>query len=156
ITNNPTWVPTASAIYVVVPVGGSSGYNGQGTVNYLGAYYATANICSVGGASNPSDGSTVDDWFTQTFSHELAERITDPTSGGVEINFPTDPSYPGYVGYFTPHVNNNPSRADNSPWFVNSAQIGDNEQELGGDQHYGYRLTGSNGVKVKVQSFWSA
>jgi hypothetical protein len=155
LSKNSSWVANASSIFAVIPVGGSSGYNGQGTVTYQGSS-VTANICSVGGASNPTTGSITDDWFTQTFSHEVAERITDPGAGGVSITFSSAANFPGYVGYNTPNVNNDPTRTDNQPWMANSAQIGDGEQELSGDQHYGYRLTGSNGANVKVQSFWSA
>jgi hypothetical protein len=148
IANNPSWDPAkvAAPIYVVVPVGGSAGYNSQGTYNST-----TINICSVGGASSTTDGSTVEDWFGQTFSHEVAERISDPASGGVGVSFSSDPSFPAYISYYAPHVNNNPGQAAQQAWFANSGQIGDGEQELGGDQHYGYKLNG-----VKVQSFWSA
>jgi hypothetical protein len=151
--NNPSWVPTPSAIYVVIPVGGSSGYNGQGAVNYLGLPSLTlsANICSVGGASNPSDGSTVDDFFTQTFSHEVAERISDPVNGGVGISFSTASSFPGYVNPNPPNVNNNPNLPGNLAYLAGSIQIGDGEQEPGSQPHYGYRLNGA-----KAQSFWSA
>jgi hypothetical protein len=155
LTNNSSWVANSSSIFVVIPVGGSSGYNAQGTATYQGSS-VTVNICSVGGASNPNTtpGTTTEDWFTQTFSHEMAERISDPGAGGVSVSYSTDLSFPGYVGYFTPNVNNDPTRTDNQTWMADGGQIGDGEQELSGDQHYGYRLNGVKGVKV--QSFWSA
>jgi hypothetical protein len=168
ITNNPSWSPllTQVPIYVVIPVGGSSGINGQGTWILPGTTAALPiHICSVGGASD-SSGNTVQDWFTQTYSHEVAERITDPTDpGGVRVNYPTDPFYPGYYSPVWLDVNNSPSPNpwdpgfQDQPYANNSTQIGDGEQEIGGQAHYGYRETGivdGKQVQVKVQSFLSA
>ena len=154
IAANPSWAPpgpsiTQSPIYVVIPVGGSAGYNEQGTYNS-----DTINICSVGGASNSSTGATIENWFTQALSHELAERITDPGSGGVTIAYSTAPSFPGYLNETTnpPSVDNsNPPLPGDQAYAANGGQIGDGEQELGGQGHYGYLLNG-----VKVQSLWSA
>jgi hypothetical protein len=159
ITNNPSWTPlTQLPIYVVVPVGGTAGYNDQGAWTIPGTTIPLAiNICSVGGASSSTSSSPVQDWFTQTFSHELEERITDPTDGGVTVNYPTDSTYPGYISSVYLDVNNSPSANVWDPGFGdvgyanNGGQIGDGEQELGGQAHYGYRLNG-----VKVQSLLSA
>jgi hypothetical protein len=152
ITSNPFCTPsgpsiTQSPIYLAIPVGGSSGWNSQRTYGS-----DTINMCSVGGASN-SSGTTYEDWFTQALSHELAERISDPGSGGVTIFFPSDSSFPGYINETTtpPSVNNDPYLTGDQAYLANGSQIGDGEQEPGGQAHYGYRLNG-----VKVQSLWSA
>jgi hypothetical protein len=138
-SNHPGWLPTASSIYVVIPAGGSSGYNSPGSVTYNNQVYSNVNVCSVGGASDPTKGSTVDDWFTQTFSHELAERMTAPGSKGVTVSYSTDPSFPASL--------------------KNGNQISDGEQEPSGQPHYGYRLKALDAdgqtISVKVQSFWS-
>ena len=147
---NPTWAPsgpsiTQSPIYVVIPVGLSGGYNIQST------YSSDAiNICSVTGGGGAASA------FTQILSHELAEDITDPTDSttGATFAFPTASSFPGYINETPPAgVNNNPSLTGNIGYLANSGvvQIGDGEQEPGGQSHYAYQLNG-----VPVQSLWSA
>jgi hypothetical protein len=168
IKNNPSWAPsgtaiTQSPIYVLIPLLGAAGYNNAGTYQS-----DTINECSVG--TTDSSGNVVADFFTQTLSHELAERISQPTANGVGVNFSTAGNFPGFVRASSPNVNNNPNLANNFTYLGNgstsvggvnqlaSAQIGDGEQEPGSQAHYGYRLTGivnSKPVSVKVQSFWS-
>ena len=69
------------------------------------------------------------------------------------VSFSTDPNFPGYTNEnpATFGVNNKPSLSGNVPYLANSSQIGDGEQEPGGEPHYAYQVNGS-----KVQSFWSA
>jgi hypothetical protein len=157
ITNNPTWAPhgtsiTQSPVYVVIAAADVSnsggGYNGAGSYGD-----GQINICSLSTGYYTGTSRVIQDYFGQVFSHELAERISDPGSGGVTVTYPTDPSYPGYINETInpPNVNNNPSLAGNQTYLANGGQNGDGEQEPGGQPHYGYRLNG-----VKVQSLWSA
>jgi hypothetical protein len=153
--------PTNSPIYAVIPYpnfgGGGAGYNTVGTNGS-----AQINIVSVGTYFDRTGAAVNQDGFGDTFSHELAERITDPTNNGVITNFSTASNFPGFVNVNSPNVNNNPNQQGNQIYLSNgvvnvngvnqlaSAQIGDGEQEPARQPHYGYRLNG-----VKVQSLWS-
>jgi len=162
IQANPSWAPsgtavTQSPIYVLIPLLPSAGYNNLGTYQASNNTTDTINECSVG--TTDSSGNLVADFFTQTFSHELAECITDPGAGGVTVNYSTATSFPGYVNATAPNVNNNPNQAGNLFYLNSGGQIGDGEQEPGFEAHYGYRLTGTDSegdtLSVKVQSLWS-
>jgi hypothetical protein len=123
-------------IYVVVVDPSHSDTNGG--YNIPGEYFfgsdilpAPINMISIG----TSSGAGMADIFGGTFSHEMAERMTDPTGDnfGVRLNPPD--ALPANV-----------SQGSNS-------QIGDNEPAAGGQAHYYYRLGGSGGAVV--QPIWS-
>jgi hypothetical protein len=131
---------TSSPIYVVVTdpnhAGSSGGYNVPGTYTTTNT---AINMISVGTRS-----SGMADRFGRTFSHEMAERMSDPTEDGhgVEVYPPTGiPS----------NLLTNPSRPATDP--SNLSQIGDNEPEPSGQPHYSYRIGGASGVTV--QPYWS-
>ena len=163
IATNPSWAPSGtslsqSPIYVVIPFGSLGGYNTPGVYNAGTPPFSldAINICVVSSGAAASS-SLAPNAFTQTLSHELAEDITDPTGNngnGVILAFPTASTFPGYYNETTnpPGINNNPSLPNNQPYLANSGvvQIGDGEQEVGGEFHYGYELNG-----VEVQSLWS-
>jgi hypothetical protein len=122
-------------IYVVVVDPNHSDTNGG--YNYPGVYTIgfvslPINMISIG----TSSGSNMGLFFGDTFSHEMAERITDPTGDnfGVRLNPPSG-------------IPSNASQGNNS-------QIGDNEPAPAGQRHYDYRLGGPGGVAV--QPYWSA
>jgi hypothetical protein len=120
---------TQSPIYVVVSDAAHSkttgGYNTAAAYQSNGASYPI-NLATFGvQSSNDQPG------FGLDFSHELAERITDPTSNGVTVSYPPSPPFPSYL--------------------ISGGQIGDGEQEPGGEDHYNYQLNGAT-----VQSFLSA
>ncbi len=124
-----------SPIYVVVsgPAnsnGDSGGYNAQATFTAGSGQYQQSypiNIATIGTQTGGMAAA-----FGMTFSHEIAERVTDPEAGGVIIT-----AYP---------PNTPPSLAS----AIASNQIGDGEQEPYFQDHYNYHLNGAT-----VQSFWS-
>src|SRR5262249_41096505 len=77
------------------------------------------------GTTLGSNGHILKDPFTMTFSHEIAETISNPGTYGVTVN-------PG----------------SKMPFSMGN-QISDNEPELG-NIHYGYRIGGN-----LVQAYWS-
>ncbi|HVX13124.1 MAG TPA: DUF4214 domain-containing protein [Pirellulales bacterium] len=113
--------------------GFNGGYNTGGTVNGQ-----NVNIISMGTDSNFDN-------FGETFSHEMAEKMSDPVSGGVIVsgganlplntNFLTNPAKP-------------PSDSSNFD------QIADFEPEPGGQFHYTYRIGGPTSNAI-VQPVWS-
>jgi hypothetical protein len=116
---------TTSPIYVVITdpahSAGNGGYNEPGSYNGH-----PINMILVG----TSTGSM--EWaFGLTFSHEMAERMSDPTGDtlGVTVKPP--------AGI--------PKNLDGG-----LSQIGDNEPEPGGQPHYYYRVNGQ-----VVQPYWS-
>jgi hypothetical protein len=126
-----------SPIYVVVTdpktAGSNGGYNLPATYNPFPGIPATAtpiNMISVGTSTGPNE-----DYFTLTFGHEIAERMSDPTGDnyGVEVTPPS--GIPGNLngGY---------------------SQIGDNEPEPANQPHYSYRVS-ALGRTVAVQPWWS-
>jgi hypothetical protein len=142
-----------SPIYLVITApnvaGSNGGYNTEGLA-FDGILLHPINMVSVG-TSAFSSGAVQRDFFDSTVSHELEEVISDPGRLGVEITYPTDPTFPGFYNETLLNVNNNPSLPGNQQYLNNSSQLGDGEQEPGGEPHYGYRLRG-----VKIQSLWSA
>jgi hypothetical protein len=154
---------TQSPIYVVVTDPANSLSGGQPTnagYNVPGTYGSSSiNMISFG-----TSGS-VQQFFDERFSHELAERITDPAEDGtgVNVNYSTSSTFPAFVNVSAPNVNNNPSQAGNQGYLNNGGQIGDGEQEPGGFAHYAYQLTGTSNltgtskqVSAAVQPYWSA
>jgi hypothetical protein len=124
-------------IYVVVTDPNYSkdngGWNAPGTFNYTvngNPASDTLNMVWAGTATG-SDGRVDMDSFTLTLSHEIAERMSDPQAGGIEV----DP------GKDLPSSLHDP----------NGNQIGDNEPAPDKQPHYGYRLNG-----YLVQPYWSA
>ena len=128
---NPASV-AAAPIYLIItdPThsnGTNGGYNSSGTVATK-----SVNIASVGTDANFQ-------LFGDTFSHEMAETISDPSSGGVVLTEPsTIPS----------SLLNDSTKAYNNS--VNQIQIADGEAEPAGQSHYTYRLG-----TAEVQPFWS-
>ena len=107
-----------SPVYVVIDDNGNgAGSNGGGTYVLNGTTYLT-------NAINLNNG-TYEDSFTDLFSHELVERISDGNGAGIGMNAPVDVS----------------GEATN-------AQIADNEPDGG---RYGYRINGT----IYVQAYWS-
>jgi hypothetical protein len=120
-------------IYVVVTdpnhAGTNGGFNIPGTYTPAGGSAIPINMISVGtGAANTEYA------FDETFSHEMAERMSDPTGDnqGVLVNPPAG-----------------------IPANLNGglSQIADNEPEPAFQPHYAYRLGGAGGVFV--QPYWS-
>ena len=113
-----------STIYVVVTSPSSSktngGYNSAGTYNNT-----PINMISLGSSINYEDG------LTLTFSHEMAENMSDPTGDAKGVTVFPPAGLPVSLG-------------------SGSSQIGDNEPEPAGQAHYGYRLN-----NVLVQPYWS-
>jgi autotransporter-associated beta strand protein len=119
--------------------GGIAGFNTSRTYQFappIDNQSADINIICQGTSyvSNTDQRVNPDDILT--FSHELAERVSDPinqdSSQGVTITPP--PNMP-------------------VPPFDNSLQVADQEPEPGGQFHYAYRLGGVNGSLV--QPYWS-
>jgi hypothetical protein len=122
---------TQAPVYVVIPDPVDSnqtnaGYNSPQT-------YGTSAINSISIGTWLNNQS----YFDDRFSHELAERMSDPGEDGtgVELQWPTSSSFPSYL--------------KNSGII----QIGDGEAEMGGEVHYFYQL-GQKGPNV--QPLWSA
>jgi hypothetical protein len=126
ITDPPNSHPPASG-------GFNGGYNTSTTVNGQ-----NANVISVGTDSNFVN-------FGDTFSHEMAEKISDPTSGGVVVS--AGASIPANTNFL-----NNPAKPPSDP--SNWGQIGDFEPEPGGGFHYTYRIGGPASSAI-VQAIWS-
>jgi hypothetical protein len=112
---------TGSPIYVVVFDNGCcSGGNGPDKHTPPGSQTALAiNHIWIGA------GGANEDNFTDVFSHEIAERISDGTSGGIKMNAPV-----------------------NISGEYQNAQISDNEPN-------GVRYAGRLGGNVLVQAYWS-
>jgi hypothetical protein len=109
-----------SPIYVVVDDNGNwAASNGGGFYKSGGTTYLTNGI-------NINNG-TNEDVFTDLFSHEIVERISEGTGAGIGMNAPVDAG--------TDHETHN-------------AQIADNEPDGG---NYTYRLNGT----ILVQAYWS-
>jgi hypothetical protein len=107
-----------SPIYIVVcDNGDGNASNGGGLYTSKGTTYLTNGIMI--------DNGTIEDSFTDLFSHELVERISDGTGAGIGMNAPVNVS-----GEYS------------------NAQIADNEPDGG---RYTYRLNNS----VLVQAYWS-
>jgi hypothetical protein len=131
-------------IYVVISDPASAGgYNGgwNSSATYEYSVYSPAyrevidytehySMAWIGTSS--SNGKTIDkDAFTSMFSHEIAEKISDPDSNGIWVKKP-----------------------DAEPLDM-GGQISDNEPELGW-VHYGYRLGGdATHPGDLVQPYWS-
>jgi hypothetical protein len=130
-------VVTQAPIYVVVTDPNNSG-NTNGGYNQPGTYGSTPiNVISVG--TDGTDAQT--DNFSMTFSHEMAERMTDPfgDNSGVLVLPPAG-------------IPKNLNAGLVGKKQLNT-QIGDNEPEPPGQSHYTYRLGGQSGVIV--QPYWS-
>ncbi len=121
-------------IYVVItdPANspGNGGYNINGTYTPSGGPAIPINMVWIGTGTFSTA-----DIFSSDFSHEIAERMSDPTNdnNGVLVKPPA----------------NIPSNVLQG----GTPQIGDFEPESSGSR-YGYRLNGSGGVLV--QPYWSA
>jgi hypothetical protein len=117
-------------IYIVITdpahAGGNGGYNTDGTYKPDGASQGTPiNIISVGTATKGLLNGA-----SSGMSHELAERISDPTDpGGVTLTYPS-----GIPAYLSTNVGN---------------QIGDGEPAGTNISHYRYRLGGAKGFIVQ-------
>jgi hypothetical protein len=119
VAPNPTGYLT-SPIYVVVDDnGGGHASNGGGLYTSGGTTYLTNGI--------NIDNGTWEDGFTDLFSHELVERISDGTGAGIGMNAPVDAGTDGET---------------------KNAQIADNEPDA---MNYTYRLNGT----IMVQAYWS-
>jgi hypothetical protein len=131
---SPIFGPSTSSlltnpIYAVITDPADS-TNGNGGWNGGGSYNSTPiNMIYVGTSSGPDEYA-----FGLTFSHEMAERMSDPTGNTLGVTV-----YP-------------PSGI---PSNLNGglSQIGDNEPEPGGQPHYDYRIGGQFGTIV--QPYWS-
>jgi hypothetical protein len=115
-------------IYVVVSDPASSGghddgWNARGTYWKWGFIPEQMHMIWLGTVS--SDVHVVKDSFTDVFSHELVETISDPDSNGIRVNPP----------------------AGLPPYLKGDHQIGDNEPDGG---RYLYKLDGN-----LVQAYWS-
>jgi hypothetical protein len=108
-----------SPIYVVVYDNGAGGGNGGGLYTAKNGSTYLTNGFWIG------DGGTTTDGFTNTFSHELVERISDGTGAGIGMNAPI-----------------------NITGEYQNSQIADNEPNGG---NYTNRLNGS----ILVQAYWS-
>jgi hypothetical protein len=109
-----------SPVYVVVDD------NGDNSAANGGGFYTSGGTTYLTNAINIDNGS-YEDTFTDLFSHELVERVSDGTGAGIGMNGPSN--VPGDGEY-------------------QNAQIADNEPDEG---RYTYRLGGT----VKVQAYWS-
>jgi hypothetical protein len=116
---------TTSPIYVVVTdpnhSAGNGGYNQAGT--FLGH---PINMILVGTSTGSMEYA-----FGLTFSHEMAERMSDPTGNTLGVTVRPPSGIPSNLN-------------------GGLSQIGDNEPEPGGQPHYSYRLNGQ-----VVQPYWS-
>ena len=121
---------TNAPIYVVIVDPSHSDTNGG--YNHMGEYNEIPiNMISIGTQS--STGSPNVDSFGTTFSHEMVERMSDPT----------DDRYGNYGVRLNPPAGE-PANINTG----NNSQIADNEAES-----YSYRLGGPGGVDV--QPYWS-
>jgi hypothetical protein len=112
--------PLDSPIYIVVTDTNGVKFGGwNGHRNYSASQ--VMNLIWIGDSGNNQDS------FTYLFSHEVAERISDGTSTGIEMNAQVDAGTDG-------------------EW--KGVQISDNEPDGG---NYTYRLNGS----LQVQAYWS-
>jgi hypothetical protein len=115
---------------------GNGGFNVNGTYTPSGGSAIPINMvfAGTGGGAAGIDVFT----FGLTFSHEMAERMTDPTNdtNGVEVSPP--PNLPANLQ------------------ITGTPQIGDFEPEPNGQSHYSYRV-GAVGLSAAavVQPFWS-
>lgn len=105
--------------------GTNGGYNTSGTVATK-----SVNICSMGTSLSGTQVSAIS--FGNTFSHEMAEHLTDDSDpGGARFNLPA--GMPASLG------------------FSGAQQVADGEAEPNGQAHYTLPLNGAF-----VQPFWSA
>jgi hypothetical protein len=106
----------------------TGGYNQASTYTYPNGPTVPINVVSVGLKGGSQDA------FCGTVSHELVERMSDPTADayGVSVNPP--PGLPANVG-------------------SGLSQIGDLEPAAAGLIHYYYRMEGQTGFAV--QPYWS-
>jgi hypothetical protein len=114
---------TAAPIYVVITDPSHAGSNGG--YNVSGVFGSSPiNMISVG-----TDGSETS--FGLAFSHELAERMSDPTGNNAGVTVMPPAGIPSSLN-------------------GGLSQIGDNEPEPSGQPHYSATLSG-----VTVQAYWS-
>ncbi|HEV3301009.1 MAG TPA: hypothetical protein VG055_15270, partial [Planctomycetaceae bacterium] len=139
---------SVAPIYVIVTdpteSDGNGGYNTWGWIN---GKTHLANVISIGTDVNHFG-------FGDTFSHEMAERISDPTDPGDSAASNLTPNGVRVTpNPYTPNnLLNNPSAVYSA--VSNRNQISDGEPEPNNQDHYSY-LLGGDPLK-EVQPFWSA
>jgi hypothetical protein len=113
---------------------GNGGFNVNGTYTPSGGSAIPINMIFAGTGGGTAG---IDEFsFGLTFSHEMAERMTDPTNdtNGVEVS--------------------PPARLPANLLVTGTPQIGDFEPEPNNQAHYAYRVN-SAGISVVVQPYWS-
>jgi hypothetical protein len=140
-----------SPVYVVIVdpsySDSNGGYNVPGTYTFSNGITVPINMISVGtNFTKTSKGvpttTIVPDFFSETFSHELAERMSDPTEDGNGVGVS-----PG--GLLPQNVVGTNSKGQ----LITNGQIGDFEPVPPGQGHYGYRVGGQNGILM--QPYWA-